>query len=198
MTVRFSISLLACVKALLMDSVTQYGRTLNWALIVMLSIGSLVDLAVPCGMVYFLLIQRSGAYKTTAAIVDKLILWTIETGLATGILAVLTLVFYLSLPGTFAWMAIYICLPKMFSNALLVHLNSRVKLRAMQESTEVVEMSRGEQNGNTICFPHRLGARVLVNTQRVRTIEDGSKEIEAITSCAEELASAEKERSGLP
>ncbi|KAK1229328.1 hypothetical protein PQX77_007617 [Marasmius sp. AFHP31] len=84
MTVRFSISLLACVEALLMENVTRYGNEWNWALIVMLSIGSFVDLAVPCGMVYFLFIQRSGAYKTTAAIVDKLILWTIETGLATG------------------------------------------------------------------------------------------------------------------
>ncbi|KAK1221851.1 hypothetical protein PQX77_015321 [Marasmius sp. AFHP31] len=186
---RFVVFLFALVETQLMEDLKQYEHDWNWALITMLSIGSFVDLAIPCGLVYFLLIQRSAAYKTTVAIVDKLILWTIETGLATGVLAVLTLVLHLALPGKFAWRAVYMCLPKMFSNALLVNLNSRVKLRAMQENTEVVEMSGNEQNGNSVCFPHRLGARITVSTQRVRTIENGSKEIEVIAPSGEELTS---------
>ncbi|KAG7086341.1 hypothetical protein E1B28_002303 [Marasmius oreades] len=179
--VRFVITFVAFVEAVLMDSLDQYTKDWNWALITLLSIGSFVDLVIPFGLVYFLYAQRSSAYKTTAAIVDKLILWTVETGLATGFLAVLILIFYLSLKGKFAWMSVYMCLPKMFSNAFLANLNSRVKLRAMQESTDVLEMSGPDSSvRNTIHFPHRLGAKVTVSTQKVRTVEsDGySKPIE--------------------
>ncbi|KAJ8093214.1 hypothetical protein PM082_020699 [Marasmius tenuissimus] len=189
MVVRSAFLLFAVVQAVLMRDLKQFRDDWKWSMITMLVIGSFADLAIPSGRVYFLLVQRSGAHKTTAAIVDKLIVYTIETGLATGFLAALILALYLALPKNFAWLAVYTCLPKMFSNALLVNLNSRVKLRAMQESTEVVEMSCSEQSGNAIRFPHRLGARVTVSTQRARTIEDGSKEIEVIASCGEESSS---------
>ncbi|KAF9265941.1 hypothetical protein L218DRAFT_997311 [Marasmius fiardii PR-910] len=199
---RFAITSVAFVEACIMRDLHEYTTKWNWALITLLTIGSFVDLAIPFGLVYFLVVQRSSAYKTypssfvlhfneahvmhrTAAIVDKLILWTVETGLATGFLAVLILIFYASLPGKFAWMSVYMCLPKMFSNALLANLNSRVKLRAMQDCNDVVDMSAPDPFiRNTVHFPHRPGAKVTVSTQKIQSIEDGTtKSVPEIVPC---------------
>ncbi|KAL0567918.1 hypothetical protein V5O48_014072 [Marasmius crinis-equi] len=113
--------------------------------------------------------QRTSAHnnKTTLAIVDKLILWTIQTCLLNGLLSVLTLAFFIALPGKFAWLATYIALPKVFSNSFLVNLNSRVKLRHLQEDGGLVEMPvfSSDNNRNTVSFPHRLGARITVTKE---------------------------------
>ncbi|KAG7086340.1 hypothetical protein E1B28_002302 [Marasmius oreades] len=174
LSIRFVITTFAAVEALLTDTLDQFLKQWNWAIITFLTIGAFLDVVVPFGLVYFLYVQRAVAYKTTVLIVDKLILWTVETGIATGLLAVLVLIMYLALPGRFAWICVYACLPKLFSNALLANLNSRVKLRAMQEGSDAVEMASSDPTiRNTVHFPHRLGAKVTVSTQRVRTIDDG-------------------------
>jgi len=47
-----------------MEDLYKYGDKWGRALITMLAIGSFADLAIPCGLVYFLFMQRSAAYKT--------------------------------------------------------------------------------------------------------------------------------------
>ncbi|KAF9265971.1 hypothetical protein L218DRAFT_1075496 [Marasmius fiardii PR-910] len=191
--VRFGLTSLAFVEAILMTSMDQFIQEWRLAIIAFLTIGSFLDLIIPFAMVYFLFVQRVAAQKTTAAIVDKLILWTVESCFATGFMAVLMLIFFIALPGRFAWMSVYMCLPKVFSNALLAHLNSRVKLRAMQENGEGVELSGSDPAQgvrNTVHFPHRLGAKVNVSTQRVRTIDDGrSKSVQEVMPPGEETSS---------
>ncbi|KAG7086490.1 hypothetical protein E1B28_002439 [Marasmius oreades] len=174
LVVRFVGTVVATVEATIMTSLDQYTTDWEWDLVGILSVGAFTDLAIPCVLVYYLAMKRSSAYDTTLAIVDKLILWTIETGLLTGLLAVLILIFFKTLPGRFAWMAVYMNLPKMFSNSFLANLNSRFKLRAMNEKVDVVDMSADATlDRNTIHFPHRLGARVNITSQQTKTVDDG-------------------------
>ncbi|KAL0571710.1 hypothetical protein V5O48_010250 [Marasmius crinis-equi] len=171
--IRFIGTAVATVEAVIMTSLEQYTNDWGWDLVGILTIGSFADLAIPCVLVYYLAMKRSSAYDATLAIVDKLILWSIETGLLTGLLAVLILIFFKTLPGRFAWMAVYMNLPKMFSNSFLANLNSRIKLRAMQDGSDVVELSpAATDNRNTVHFPHRLGARVNVTSQQTKTVDD--------------------------
>jgi hypothetical protein len=45
------------------------------------------------------------------------------------VLAVLILVFLMAMPGTGIWMCLTVIYPKLYSNSLLVSLNSRASLR---------------------------------------------------------------------
>ncbi|KAF9265822.1 hypothetical protein L218DRAFT_120387 [Marasmius fiardii PR-910] len=175
LVVRFAGTMLATIEAVVMTSLDQFTRNWGWNVVWILTVGAFADLAIPCVLVYYLVITRSSAYHTTLAVVDQLILWTIETGLLTGLLAAMILIFFKTLPGKFAWMAVYMNLPKMFSNSFLANLNSRFKLRALQDSADVVEMSVDTMaKRNTLRFPHRLGARVNVTSQQTKTLEEVS------------------------
>ncbi|KAJ7082892.1 hypothetical protein B0H15DRAFT_433608 [Mycena belliarum] len=74
-----------------------------------------------------------GLPKRSLRMVDKLIVWTIETGVLTSIAAVLTLICFLTLKTNYAWLAWCVVTTRLFSNALLASLNSRVALRAMTD-----------------------------------------------------------------
>ncbi|KII91098.1 hypothetical protein PLICRDRAFT_39708 [Plicaturopsis crispa FD-325 SS-3] len=65
----------------------------------------------------------------TNEVVDKLILWSIETGMLTAVAATLTLILCLASPETFVWIGISFFYAKLYSNSLLVSLNGRAALR---------------------------------------------------------------------
>ncbi|KAF5348095.1 hypothetical protein D9757_013743 [Collybiopsis confluens] len=81
---------------------------------------------------------------STIAVVDKLILWAIETGVVTSLVGIALLICFLASRSTYVWVALTMILPKIFSNAMLANMNSRVTLRQMQ-STMVVGSEFGIQ-----------------------------------------------------
>jgi len=91
------------------------------------------DLLIAGTLVYLLYRRRSNAFQKTAAVVDKMIAWTIETGVVTSIASIIQLVVFISLPSTFVWLAFFVVIPRLFSNSLLASLNSRAALRSANE-----------------------------------------------------------------
>ncbi|KII83839.1 hypothetical protein PLICRDRAFT_702397 [Plicaturopsis crispa FD-325 SS-3] len=65
------------------------------------------------------------AVTLTAEALDRLIIWTIQTGLITSVTAVAVLVTCLSMPDNYVWLGIWILLARLFSNSLLAWLNQR-------------------------------------------------------------------------
>jgi len=87
------------------------------------------DLLIAGTLVYLLYGKRDKVFQRTTAIVDKLILWTIETGVVTGIASIVMMIVFISLPSTFIWLALFVIIPRLFSNSFLASLNSRAALR---------------------------------------------------------------------
>ncbi|KAJ7889262.1 hypothetical protein B0H13DRAFT_2341604 [Mycena leptocephala] len=105
----------------------------QWLLIVTWSISATNDLTVTATLVVLLYRERRNAHTRTGALVDKLILWTIETGMLTSSASVVILACYVTMKNNFIWVGLYNVLPRLFSNSLLASLNSRMTLRAMNE-----------------------------------------------------------------
>jgi len=63
--------------ALKMSSVAGYEVQWGWLFTALWVVGFVNDLTITVTLVFFLLRQRSNAYKRTGAVVDKLIAWTI-------------------------------------------------------------------------------------------------------------------------
>ncbi|KAJ7812631.1 hypothetical protein B0H14DRAFT_2856382 [Mycena olivaceomarginata] len=104
------------------------------------------DLLIAGTLVYLLYRRRSSVFEKTVAVIDKLIQWTIETGVVTSIASIIMLVSFISLPSTFVWLAFFVVIPRLFSNSLMASLNSRAALRAANEprlpsSTPAVHIS---------------------------------------------------------
>ncbi|KAL0952488.1 hypothetical protein HGRIS_006752 [Hohenbuehelia grisea] len=56
----------------------------GWLLTTYISIGAAIDVLIPIFLCYLLREKRSGGLKSTASLIDKIMIWTIQTGLTTG------------------------------------------------------------------------------------------------------------------
>ncbi|KAJ7736876.1 hypothetical protein B0H16DRAFT_1572909 [Mycena metata] len=152
---RLLASTTAFVSGLLMVDFVSYEAQWGWLGISLWSVSTANDFIIAATLVFLLIRQRRNAQKTTAALVDRLIAWTIETGTATSAFGIATLVCYLTMAGNFIWIALFITGARLFSNSLLASLNSRFALRALNEasvpfSTPVINVSttrRSNANG---------------------------------------------------
>ncbi|KAF7300453.1 Delta-9 fatty acid desaturase protein [Mycena chlorophos] len=92
------------------------------------------DTTITASLVVLLVLNRSRGVQKTTALVDKLITWTIETGLVTSLFSVLNLIFYVRQRSSFIWLGIQFVKARLFANSLLASLNSRTTLRDLDHT----------------------------------------------------------------
>ncbi|KAH7906495.1 hypothetical protein BJ138DRAFT_1129857 [Hygrophoropsis aurantiaca] len=114
-------------KAFAMKNLVQFESEISRLITVSLVAKVLCDLAITIGMVYHLRKCRSG-FPQTVYVVDRLIRWTLETGLLTGLNSILVLVFFLAMRENFIWVGLYSFLACSHANSLLASINSRVHI----------------------------------------------------------------------
>ncbi|KAH8113594.1 hypothetical protein DFH11DRAFT_310110 [Phellopilus nigrolimitatus] len=89
------------------------------------------------GVLVFLLQRSRTGFKGSESIINRLIVFVINTGLTTGISAVMVLVMSLVLPSTLIYMFFYFNITRLYVNSLLAMLNYRKTLRgSLEDSTE--------------------------------------------------------------
>ncbi|KAJ6572204.1 hypothetical protein B0H19DRAFT_1373065 [Mycena capillaripes] len=121
------------IKMLDMVSVESAELRWGWLAVASLSVTVANDLTITATLVILLLRQRPNAYRRTGALVDKLIVWTIETGMLTSAASIAMLACFFTMKDNFVWMGVFTVAPRLFSNSLLASLNSRATLRTMNE-----------------------------------------------------------------
>ncbi|KAJ7729371.1 hypothetical protein B0H14DRAFT_3518321 [Mycena olivaceomarginata] len=122
---------LICILTLLQ----LVGSAWGWLLTTIWSITASNDVLVTLSLVTILIRQRSHALRRTVALMDKLILWAIETGMLTSAAALTAVICFVAVGTNFVWLAGHIIVPKVISNSLLANLNSREVLRGMNDVT---------------------------------------------------------------
>ncbi|KAJ6572197.1 hypothetical protein B0H19DRAFT_1373060 [Mycena capillaripes] len=132
--------------ALEMKSMAGYVLQWEWLPPSVWSLSAANDLTITATLVLLLYTRRPGVHRRTAALLDKLILWTIETGMLTSASSIITLSCFVTMKTNFIWMAVFVVDVRLFSNSLLASLNSRATLRAMNEvsfqfSTPIIELA---------------------------------------------------------
>ncbi|KAF7349690.1 O-methylsterigmatocystin oxidoreductase [Mycena sanguinolenta] len=80
--------------ALNLHQLSDLKVNFKWLMASALSLGMTVDVLVALSMCFCLWRMRSNGVESTRRMVDNLILWTVETGLATGGASILLLVFF--------------------------------------------------------------------------------------------------------
>ncbi|KAJ7446666.1 hypothetical protein FB451DRAFT_1567673 [Mycena latifolia] len=135
--------LLSCSRVLLSITVAAYGSERNvliatferqraW-MFYTLWLGATVNDSIIAGTSVYWLYRRRQCIEgrmRSAAVVDKLIAWTIETGVITGASSFLITFMFIAMH---IWLAIYTVTARLYANSLLASLNSRATLRAINE-----------------------------------------------------------------
>ncbi|KAJ4463569.1 hypothetical protein C8J55DRAFT_494292 [Lentinula edodes] len=137
-----------------------YLHQFKWMVITSVVIRVATDIVISTALVYYLQKSRSNALHSSMVIVDKLMQWAIETGIVTrsyleidyynkkSMVNILLMICLLINVDNYLWVAFYVILPKVFSNAMLANLNSRMKFRNMQ-TIVVGEMVAAPSSGTT-------------------------------------------------
>ncbi|KAJ7823531.1 hypothetical protein B0H13DRAFT_2125199, partial [Mycena leptocephala] len=94
--------------------------------------GSMIcDILITVSLVYCLR-GTSSSFKVTRKGVNTIMLYAINTGIGTNIVALVNLVTWLAIPDTnFTWAVFHLSLGKIYVNAMLVSLNARASIRRM-------------------------------------------------------------------
>ncbi|KAJ2912094.1 hypothetical protein MD484_g8320, partial [Candolleomyces efflorescens] len=134
---RCGVSIYAGVEATRETSIAAYVVKYRAMLATLLSAGAAIDLIIALSMLWFFMVRRRQALKKVARLLDRLVAYTIRTGLVTSVAAVSIVITFFAAPNTLVWLAMYTFLAKLYSNSLLSALNSRAQLRAVASSPHV-------------------------------------------------------------
>ncbi|KAI0030552.1 hypothetical protein K488DRAFT_87669 [Vararia minispora EC-137] len=132
-TLDLVVGIIITVRAFAISSI-QNLEPLHNLFYVDFAAGTGSDLYVAVVLCYYLARSRTGFNTRTDSIVNILMLYTINTGLLTAIDAALGLITALVMPHNFVFVAFYLQLSKLYTNAYLATLNNRESLR--ERSTE--------------------------------------------------------------
>ncbi|KAK7459666.1 hypothetical protein VKT23_009647 [Stygiomarasmius scandens] len=127
-------------------SMSEYVIKFKWLMVVALSVGAAVDISNTVAL-YVCLQMRTGVQPGTQRILDKLVLWTIETALLTSLCGVLEVVLMATSDQNLLWIFFFFQTPKLYSNALLASLNGRALLQNIRQAVSVNTDSRSFQAG---------------------------------------------------
>ncbi|KAH0588364.1 hypothetical protein H2248_004221 [Termitomyces sp. 'cryptogamus'] len=106
----------------------------EWLFVITLIFSTSNDVLITVSLCYYLWTYRGGTLARMKTIIDKLILWTIQTGLITSCGTTIQLILFLVLDN-YGWLAIFLIVPRLFSNSLMASLNARADLRSINEAS---------------------------------------------------------------
>jgi len=111
--------------------------TFRWLVISALAVGAAADVLIAISMVYYLRKLASPLnLKSTTAALNRLVRWTLQTGLVTSMTSVTVIICFIFM-SNMIWFALYIVLAKLYSISLLVSLNTRPRPGHYPEGMEV-------------------------------------------------------------
>ncbi|KAF9483732.1 hypothetical protein BDN70DRAFT_873332 [Pholiota conissans] len=130
------LSIIRCAAAIYLTSqavsaanIEEYRDHMAWLITALLVVGAAVDVIIAVAMLYYLAKKRTQGLERIASVIDRLIAYTIRTGLLTSVAAVIMLICFKTMPQNLVWLALYTFLAKLYSNSLLSSLNSRQDMR---------------------------------------------------------------------
>ncbi|KIM39529.1 hypothetical protein M413DRAFT_447015 [Hebeloma cylindrosporum] len=178
----FALSFIRCIASIYLTfqavaarNVAQYNREWRWLVTSILVVGTAVDIVIAISMLWYLAEKRGQELLRISTVIDRLIGFTIRTGLLTSLAASTLLICFLTMPNNLIWLALYTFLAKLYSNSLYSALNSRQSMReAVSNSTgpSRAKVPRRDATGSSIGFgPHAISIEMKTSTT---TIPDDS------------------------
>ncbi|KAF4600477.1 hypothetical protein EYR38_005106 [Pleurotus pulmonarius] len=102
---------------------------------------SLARFALTTAVVVYLVTKTLPEFEAnwgwTTKLIDRIILMTLQTGLATSMLTLAVMLLFETMTDSYVWVALYMCLARIFSNSLLATLNARTVFRRLADGVSL-------------------------------------------------------------
>ncbi|KAJ7319267.1 hypothetical protein DFH08DRAFT_890663 [Mycena albidolilacea] len=122
------VSLKLAQESIYLDSIVLVGQKSSWLLSALFFGDASLDIVMASVLIYYLTQQKRTAFKSTAALLNRLVRYTIQTGLATSFVAMGAALSFKFAPNYYIWTAFVILMPGSFTIALLANINGRRSL----------------------------------------------------------------------
>ncbi|PPQ72885.1 hypothetical protein CVT26_003506 [Gymnopilus dilepis] len=140
------------------------------------SSSAFIDLVIAALLVYYLNKGRGGIPRSNS-IIDRIMQYTVATGLATSLLAFACVIAYVVRPMSFIYIAMHFSLGRLYTNALLASLNARRNLRANTVNvTPLAAIARPRVFSTVLSEPTNMHDLSVYEIE-VNTTEDKRKDV---------------------
>ncbi|EIM81689.1 uncharacterized protein STEHIDRAFT_125199 [Stereum hirsutum FP-91666 SS1] len=126
-SIHFGLGVVFTVKAFEIKEFSRYD-TLLWIACTGLGSAAVADMLIAVTMCWYLYQSRTG-FPSTDSMIKTLMLYSLNTGLLTSLIALSCVITYAVMPLTFVWMGLFWVLGKCYVNSFLATLNSREYIR---------------------------------------------------------------------
>ncbi|GJE95888.1 hypothetical protein PsYK624_120790 [Phanerochaete sordida] len=136
---RLASACVTCSKMIQLGSFSAFFHQIRWVFTLGLCLSTGTDVIIAFCMCYFLWNSRTGT-SDLDAIIETVILYTVENGILTSIATIASLCFWLASPHNLVYMGLHFAISKLYASSLLASLNARKTLR--QAHASVIEGQR--------------------------------------------------------
>ncbi|KAJ7764913.1 hypothetical protein B0H16DRAFT_1526191 [Mycena metata] len=144
------------ITAYRMTALPIFEAQFGWLITTAASVGVGNDLLITVTLVLVLQKQRGEVQARTVPLVDRLIIWTMETGLMTTVASLATLICFLTMKGNLVWGGVFVVVSRLYSNSVLASLNSRQTLRTMNTGYPSVTLSSQMRSNSSNTQPIKM------------------------------------------
>ncbi|KAA1469756.1 hypothetical protein DENSPDRAFT_928362 [Dentipellis sp. KUC8613] len=139
--IHFGLGVVFTVESFILVQFSRFPE-LTWITCTGLGCAAAADLLIAFTMCWYLFRSRTG-FERTDSMITTLMIYSINTGLVTSIVATGAVIAFAVMPLNFVWLAFFWVLGKCYVNSLLAILNSRdvIREKASAEPGSFVQMS---------------------------------------------------------
>lgn len=124
------------------------------------------------GCLCFLLQKSRTGFRRSDTMINKLMLFSLNTGLLTGVFAVASLISISVWPDAFIYIAFYFCVGRLYCNSLLATLNARRIIRAASTDDDLSMSLQGARKTNLATsqrpVPNNISIKIDTTHELVR------------------------------
>jgi len=142
---RVALGLVTTSRMIEFKSFAVFTEKFRWVYTTGLSAATLVDILIALTLCAYLHKSRTG-FSNMDGIITSVTLYTIESGMLTGVVTAAALVCWIVMPGNLVFLGLHFAISKLYANALLATLNARRGLKGRSE----------HQNSLPVMFPETL------------------------------------------
>ena len=145
------------------------------------------DVSITAILCWFLHKSRS-SFQRSNIMIDKLIIFAVNTGFLTSLCAVASMISFLAAGGTFIYIAFFFCIGRLYTNSILATLNVRQVIRGASAHDYVNSSSdnhamKKRDRGNTTTATYGTNLSIKIDTTKESVIDaDPARAIEKIKS----------------
>ncbi|KAL6307329.1 hypothetical protein BKA93DRAFT_100167 [Sparassis latifolia] len=146
--VRLVVGIVNAVKFFQLKYIALFPKACGPIVGLSLGAGTAADVLITASLVYLLRGHKTG-FNVTDTIVNRIVFYTVNTGLLTSVVGIVVIITFVSIPHDMIYFSIYLTLSKLYINALLATLNARRATRGCGVEDSTLSMSLAARVGGT-------------------------------------------------